>query len=389
VESAGAGYLTLFVGQRVTVEYKESDGNDESVWLFGTAEDGERGWFPAYAIEEERPVPSPKVFEEALRKAQTFKAQHNGHTSRVGQVVVAPGLLTAPLGGDGPRSHPDAQPWRNHQRALSDRPFVDFSTRLIISATPPAEMPPVPLDQAIAEASEVGVELIGACAPAGTPWEYPLCNKEKTSFVGFLKSGFSRESLQGFLWKVMKETEWLRPCPYGLPIQRRTAWMTTGGCTCPCKFGTVEVDPVPFPPWMREIMEVCMPLCGLADPATWPNSCMADCFGNGEEGLPWQSDEDGLFNARLNHTRVITFSLGQERGLELRPTHARAEGDPNYSDADTCRIQLRSGDLCTMEGMTQRQFKHRVPRGGRYARARVSLTWRWVVCHNPRKCSLR
>jgi len=51
------------------------------------------------------------------------------------------------------------------------------------------------------------------------------------------------------------------------------------------------------------------------------------------------------------------------------------------------KLQLRDGDLCTMEGMFQKYYDHRVPREDKKVGPRINITWRWLVEHFP-TCSL-
>ena len=48
------------------------------------------------------------------------------------------------------------------------------------------------------------------------------------------------------------------------------------------------------------------------------------------------------------------------------------------------RLLLCDGDLCTMEGMVQKHYQHRVPPEGASERPRINLTWRYIVKHTPR-----
>jgi len=77
---------------------------------------------------------------------------------------------------------------------------------------------------------------------------------------------------------------------------------------------------------------------------------------------------------------IISLSLGDTRSFDLR-----ALTEPR----NACRLELACGDICTMEGMMQRHYRHRVPRerGARCPKPRVNLTWRWVKAHE-RSCAL-
>merc|ERR1712226_503664 len=110
-----------------------------------------------------------------------------------------------------------------------------------------------------------------------------------------------------------------------------------------------------------------MPLCGLPDPSTWPNSCNLNCYADGTDTIGWHADDEDLFQGRHDHCRIVSLSLGAERTFEVRPI-----GGEEGASA-SCRLRLKSGDLCTMEGYMQRHFEHRIPKGGSSTPLRVNL----------------
>ncbi|CAE7358240.1 Alkbh3 [Symbiodinium pilosum] len=127
---------------------------------------------------------------------------------------------------------------------------------------------------------------------------------------------------------------------------------------------------------MAEVMSVCMPLCGLAAQASWPNSCNLNLYQDGQHSVGWHADNEALFQGKYQDCRIISLSLGQSRRFEL------------MCGQDFHRLELSDGDLCTMEGMTQKWYKHRVPKeSGRNVGPRINLTWRWIVQHHDCPCA--
>merc|ERR1712039_340312 len=125
---------------------------------------------------------------------------------------------------------------------------------------------------------------------------------------------------------------------------------------------------------MREIMRVVMPFCGIALESEWPNSCNLNLYDTGCSSVAWHADDEALFNGKNQDIRIVSLSLGTARSFELR------RNLQNASSA-TERMLLSSGDLCTMEGMAQKHYQHRVPPEGNAEGARINLTWRWIVRH--------
>eukprot|EP00933_Yihiella_yeosuensis_P000542 TRINITY_DN10084_c0_g2_i1.p1 TRINITY_DN10084_c0_g2~~TRINITY_DN10084_c0_g2_i1.p1 ORF type:complete len:498 (-),score=126.92 TRINITY_DN10084_c0_g2_i1:156-1478(-) len=246
-----------------------------------------------------------------------------------------------------------------------------------------------------------GVLLVGAAAAPAVHWEYPLTDISKGCFCGYLPAvgenspdttlpqGLVKAQTKAFMRLVTNGIEdlggWDFPVgPFG-QASRGTKWLVDGHCRCPYRYGGTVVKPAsPFPPWMIKILEVCMPLCGLHDKSQWPNSCNLNCYSDSSDSLDWHADDEPLFGGLEGNCCIISLSLGDQRRFELRPTAAAAA-----TDSEPCCIHLGNGDLCTMEGRTQRFYQHRVPKGsgGGTRRLRINFTWRWITNHD-RHCGL-
>ena len=72
----------------------------------------------------------------------------------------------------------------------------------------------------------------------------------------------------------------------------------------------------------------------------------------------------------LRDALIISLSLGASRTFAYRlNTQLNIEHT----------VRLGDGDLCTMEGMMQKYYKHAIlPEKGK-AEPRINLTWRWIV----------
>lgn len=260
---------------------------------------------------------------------------------------------------------------------------------------PPAKRPrtatPEP-PQPVAEQSraEAGLKLIKEVAaaqnhPKAEHWEYPLMDEARRCFAGFMKCPLEPGALKGFYERAASGTTWGQPVDprSGDPIPRQTAWMVSSGCTCTYRYGGVDVEPQEFPPWMVDIMQVYMPICGIVSREEWPNSCNLNLYKDGAMSVGWHSDDEKLFQGRFSDIRIISVSLGEARTFELREAGLEegAEARARY------RLRLGDGDLCTMEGLTQKHYQHRVPKE-EAAGPRINLTWRWVRRHQ-RDCPVR
>lgn len=214
------------------------------------------------------------------------------------------------------------------------------------------------------------IDLLGDLAQEIADWSYPLLDEEWHCFAGYLPRAVPEELRPRFFDLVREGTEWLQPTGRWGPLPLRTAWMCALPCTCRYRYGGAEVSPLPFTDWMLEIMASCMRLCGLAS-HEWPNSCNLNLYMDGEHSVGWHADDEALFQGKHQDCRIISLSLGQTRRFELR------------CGKDFHCLELKDGDLCTMEGLTQKYYRHRVPKvQGPKIGPRINLTWRWIVQHS-------
>merc|ERR1719335_327058 len=122
-----------------------------------------------------------------------------------------------------------------------------------------------------------------------------------------------------------------------------------------------------------------MPTCGLNDADCWPDSCNMNLYEDGGMSVGWHSDDERIFQGKFQDIRILSLSLGVTRKFEVRINYP----EPGKNPINV--MNLGNGDLCTMEGMLQKHYQHRVPKEGTINGPRINLTWRWNVKHSP-KC---
>lgn len=267
------------------------------------------------------------------------------------------------------------------KKALRKKKQASSATSSSSLSTSSSEETPIDLEET---RESIGLKLLGDLYSRGKPdsnlkWQYLLRDEGRRCFVGLLQPMFPVAKLKHLYNLVQEGTMWDQPKrpQTGELLPRKTDWMVAERCRCRYKYGGVEVDPSEFPAWMEEIMEVCMPLCGLRGRASWPNCCNLNLYEDGGMSVGWHSDDEALFQGKVRDCPIISFSLGEQRTFELRVNEPKGDSPPH------CKILLQSGDLLTMEGLTQKHYQHRVPKE-RAGGARINLTWRWIREHQAR-----
>ena len=124
-------------------------------------------------------------------------------------------------------------------------------------------------------------------------------------------------------------------------------------------------------------MNVVMPYFGIYRPEDWLTSCNLNRYETGGSSVAWHADDEDIFNGKDQDVRILSLPLGQQRKFD-----SRRRSKASRHKATTC-MELGDGDLCTMEGMCQAYYQHRIPPEGTIWRPRINLTWRWMVKHHP------
>lgn len=188
--------------------------------------------------------------------------------------------------------------------------------------------------------------------------------------MSFRRKAFSEDLLDRW-WKLCKtRIPWEQPTVRDRLLPRSAAWLVEPGCSCEYRYGGLGFKGVPYEDWFSELTDEVCRASGVTDR---PNSCNLNMYKGGDQSVGWHSDDEPLFQSLKQDTLIISLSLGQARKFELAP---------NFSRESITRLTLRDGDLCTMEGMCQRHYVHRVPKEFDAQGPRINLTWRWIRQHD-------
>jgi len=96
------------------------------------------------------------------------------------------------------------------------------------------------------------------------------------------------------------------------------------------------------------------------------NSCLANLYHNGGEGMAWHSDGEKMLQ---KDGAIASMSFGAERKFAFK----------HKATQQTVSLVLQAGSLLVMKGTTQTHWLHRLPPTTRIKTARVNLTFRTIV----------
>lgn len=240
-----------------------------------------------------------------------------------------------------------------------------------------------PLPPAEATLEEVPLDGGGISGPLvlRIGWSCVLHDVHRRSFVSIRKKAFNSDVLARWRQRLMAKLVWCkpeRPPKEGKSqevledplLPRSAAWLTLPSCRCEYEYAGLRFPPVNMPAWFLEITDEVSRACGLKER---PNSCNANLYQTGADNVSWHCDDEPLFDATGRDALIVSLSLGATRSFQLRP-----KDDP----FEETLVLLEDGDLCTMEGLCQKHYRHRVPPEEDVVEPRINLTWRWIVQHD-------
>lgn len=103
-----------------------------------------------------------------------------------------------------------------------------------------------------------------------------------------------------------------------------------------------------------------------ATTGTTYNSCLANLYHTGTEGMAWHSDDEAML---LAHAPIASLSLGAPRRFDFK--HKK---DPSLRAS----ILLEHGHLLLMLNETQTHWLHALPKTKKIQTPRINLTFRTI-----------
>ncbi|CAE7414706.1 ALKBH3 [Symbiodinium natans] len=183
-------------------------------------------------------------------------------------------------------------------------------------------------------------------------------------------------------------------------VTRETCWYVRAGCRCDYTYGMARVrakkkPSATFRAAMETLLEEVMSrVCPWLPKDAWPNSANLNLYTEAWQSVGWHADDESLFMGRDRDCPIISVSLGARREFWLALRHDNCM-DPQLKSI--IEVDLRDGDVLTMEGLCQKHCVHFVPCDVRNVanaahprepidgrRARINVTWRWIRDHKQR-----
>lgn len=174
--------------------------------------------------------------------------------------------------------------------------------------------------------------------------------------AGFLTPTASDETLRALVAEVPWESRSITLFGRQVPQPRLACWFGDESYS----YSGITLDPRPWSPLLADLK-------GAVEGATGQvfNSVLVNLYRDGNDSMGWHADDE----PELGPEPVIaSVSLGRTRRFRLRHGETRR----------IVEVDLESGSLLVMSGLSQARWMHEVPKSKRIVEPRINLTFRRV-----------
>ncbi len=171
-----------------------------------------------------------------------------------------------------------------------------------------------------------------------------------------------RAAADGYLARLQAEIDW-RPdeaVMFGKRIitKRHVAWY--GDQAFPYRYSKTTKTALPWVPVLAELKALAEARSGERY-----NSCLANLYHDGAEGMSWHSDAEPEL---AREGAIASFSFGAVRKFAFKHRQTK----------ETVSLFLDHGSLLVMKGATQQNWLHQLPKAKAIQTPRINLTFRTI-----------
>lgn len=144
-----------------------------------------------------------------------------------------------------------------------------------------------------------------------------------------------------------------------MPMPRLTAWYGDKGYT----YSGLENKPQPWLPVLLQIKEKIQNATGHSY-----NSVLLNLYQNGQHSMGWHSDDEPELGPEPG---IASVSFGAARRFGFRHRYNKAQKN--------LYLTIAHGSLLLMQGPTQHNWQHAIPKTARPTGNRINLTFRNIT----------
>eukprot|EP00931_Biecheleriopsis_adriatica_P094720 TRINITY_DN68348_c0_g1_i1.p1 TRINITY_DN68348_c0_g1~~TRINITY_DN68348_c0_g1_i1.p1 ORF type:complete len:462 (+),score=74.09 TRINITY_DN68348_c0_g1_i1:90-1475(+) len=225
-----------------------------------------------------------------------------------------------------------------------------------------------------------------ASSAAGT-WQPVVWDEPRRCFAFHMPRALEPLTAAHFFVRLQNEAPWQPLMDKAkTKVSRHTVWHTRQkDCNCAYTYGEDTRIETPVDEGFRTLMEELFECVFSKFPhmprESWPNCANLNLYASGDEGVGWHADDELIFMGTVRDCPILSLSLGATREFWIA---LQEEGNPDVRQG-VVEVDLKDGDLITMEGLMQKHCMHLVPkacpsdelRNG----CRINVTFRWMRLH--------
>ncbi|MEJ6621187.1 MAG: alpha-ketoglutarate-dependent dioxygenase AlkB [Opitutae bacterium] len=183
--------------------------------------------------------------------------------------------------------------------------------------------------------------------------------------IRYFPTFFTPSKAEFLLDQLLRTIEWKQNTikMYGKenPVPRLEAWYGDKGKSY--AYSGIKMEPRP---WTDDLLFIKKSIEAKAGVIF--NSVLINYYRNGQDRVAWHSDDE----KELGRNPIIaSVSLGAERNFKLRHKHYKSNDQKE-------QIILNHGSFLLMEGTTQHNWMHEIPRTAKPIGPRINLTFRII-----------
>lgn len=179
----------------------------------------------------------------------------------------------------------------------------------------------------------------------------------------FYPQFFRQPDADRLVQELLDTTAWRQDSTtiYGrfVELPRLTAWYGDEGTGY--RYSGIDNDPLPWTAALLEVKRTIEPVCGVTF-----NAVLLNRYRTGQDSVGWHSDNEKVFG---ENPVIGSVSFGGTRTFQFR--HMRKK-DLKRS------IELTHGSLLVMQGATQHNWMHQIPKTAKEVPERLNLTFRVI-----------
>jgi alkylated DNA repair dioxygenase AlkB len=195
--------------------------------------------------------------------------------------------------------------------------------------------------------------------PDPTPQPLDLPDGDTVFYPAF----FALSDADVLLQELLDTTAWRQDSTtiYGrsVDLPRLTAWYGDEGTGY--RYSGIDNDPLPWTPALLTVKRAIEPVCGVTF-----NAVLLNRYRTGQDSVGWHSDNEEVFG---ENPVIGSVSFGGTRTFQFR----------HMKKKDLKRnVELTHGSLLVMQGATQHNWMHQIPKTAKDVPERLNLTFRVI-----------